>query len=140
MGVPLVQRIGDNACFCCGGRCILVECNYALVICSVGQIFENLLFLVLCFTCSVHTRLISYTLHIILLHVHLNKQTQQALCSSVDCSPLHSTYLTAHTKHKRMVKNFSDRACYCFHVCINLAIHVNFMHHSLCGTSCIIGK
>ena len=44
VGVPLVLCIGDNACFCCGGRCTLVERHYALVICSVGQIFQNMLF------------------------------------------------------------------------------------------------
>ena len=49
MGVPLVQRIGDNACLCGGGRCTLVERNYALVICSVGQIFQNLLLLSIMF-------------------------------------------------------------------------------------------
>ena len=44
VGVPLVLCIGDNASFCCGGRCTLVERHYALVICSVGQIFQNMLF------------------------------------------------------------------------------------------------
>ena len=42
MGVPLVQSIGDNAYFYGGGRCTPVERNYALIICSVGHIFQNL--------------------------------------------------------------------------------------------------
>ena len=51
------------------------------------KIFKICLFGVLCFTCTVHTLLLSYILHIILSHVHLNKHTQQALYSSVNCSP-----------------------------------------------------
>ena len=37
VGVPLVLCIEDNACLYCRGRCTLVERNYALVICSMGQ-------------------------------------------------------------------------------------------------------
>ena len=40
-GYPLFLCIEDNAHFCCGGRCTLVESNYALVTCSVyGQFFK----------------------------------------------------------------------------------------------------
>ena len=104
MGVTLVQSIGDNACFCCGGRCTLVERNYALVICSVGQIFQNLLLLSIMFYlhCTYSLDLIHSPHH--LIAYTSNKHTQQALCSSVDCPPLHSTYLTAHTNHRLMVK------------------------------------
>ena len=104
------------------------------------KFFKICVFGVLCFTCTVHTRLISYTLHIILSHVHLNKHTQRALYSSVNCFPLHSTYFTSHPNHRLMAKNFPDLACDCFQLCIILAGHVNFMHHSLYGTPCISGK
>ena len=65
--VPLVQSIGDNACFCCGGRCTLVERNYALIICSVGQIFQNLLLLSIMFYlhCTYPLDLIHFSHHLI---------------------------------------------------------------------------
>ena len=91
-------------------------------------------------TCTAHTCLISYTLHIILLHVHLNKHTQRALYFSVNCLPLHSTYPTFHPNHKLMAKASPDLACVCFYLCIILASHVNFMYHSLYGTPCTSGK
>ena len=101
-GGTLVQCIGDNACFCCGGRCTLVERNYALVYVQWVKFFKICFFGLLYFTCTVITRLISYTLRTILSHVHLNKHTQRALYSSVNCFPLHSTYFTSHQNHRLM--------------------------------------
>ena len=66
--------------------------------------FKIFFFGVFCFTCTVHTRLISYTLHTILSHVHLNKHTQRALYSSVNCFSLHSTYSTSHQNHRLIAK------------------------------------
>ena len=104
------------------------------------KFFKICFFRVLCFTCTVHTRSISYTLHITLSHVHLNKHTQRALYSSVNCFPLAFYLLYFSPKPQTHGQNFPDLACDCFQLCIILAGHVNCVHHSLYGTPCISGK
>ena len=105
-GGTLVQCIGDNACFCCGGRCIhWLNVTMRSLYVQWVKFFKICFFGVFCCTCTVHTSLISYTLHIILSHVHLNKHTQRALYSFVNCFPLHYTYFTSHPNHRLMAKS-----------------------------------
>ena len=103
------------------------------------KFFKLCLFEVLCFPCNVHTRMISYTFYIILLHVHLNEHTQQALCPSVEC-PLFAFCLSCPTNHRPNVILSSILSIFAPKLCINLTCHINFMHHDLYGTSCITGK
>ena len=92
VGVPLVQALGTMLISVVGVGVHWLNVTMRPLYVQWVKFFKICLFRVLCFTCTVHTRMILYTLYIILLHVHLNEHTQQALCSSVDYLLMHLPY------------------------------------------------
>ena len=117
MGVPWFNALGTMLDSVVGVGVHWLNITVRSLYVQWVKFFKICFFGVLYFTCTAHTRLISYTLHIILLHVHLNKHTQRALYFSVNCFPLHSTYLTFHPNHRLMAK--ASRSC----LCLFLIVH-----------------